>query len=489
MKKTPLRFLPGLQDIFFTAIFLSVLLLGQRMINLDGDLPRHLLMGRYILQNRAIPTTELFIYPYLNQPYVPHEWLTDVLFSMLYSSLGLAGIVVTLAFLLAATFTLLYNRLSSRFNLRLLTLMLVAWGASATSLNWAVRPHLISMFLLAVWLIWADELRRGEKIPVWRFPVLILVWSNLHGEFIAGILVLLAFAVGWLMEYLFDRSNTSLEIGKNLWLALLLSVLSSLINPSGIGPWTTMLGFVNDSYLMSRMVEANAPNFQNPEMRVLLGLLSLSIFFLAIKEVRLSAGQGLLLAGFSAMSLMAIRNIHLYGIVAPFVLAETLGRARDIGIVDRLESTLRKMEGEARGIAWIAIPTILIGSFVLLNSATSMSYQFVEPVFPVRAIQWLEKNPQEGDMFNDLNWGGYIAFHLWPAQLPFADSMSDTTGQVTRQYETIITLDEGWQEILDEYEMKWAIVRFESPIARGFENNGWETIYGDETAVILRRRP
>ena len=72
------------------------------------------------------------------------------------------------------------------------------------------------------------------------------------------------------MEYFFDRPSTSSQIGKNLWLALLLSVLTSLINPSGIGPWTTMLGFVNDSYLMSRMVEANAPNFQNPEMRVLL---------------------------------------------------------------------------------------------------------------------------------------------------------------------------------------------------------------------------
>ena len=91
-------------------------------------------------------------------------------------------------------------------------------------------------------------------------------------------------------------------------------------------------------------------------------------------------------------------------------------------------------------------------------------------------------------MFNDLNWGGYMAFHLWPAQLPFADSMSDTTGQVTRQYETLITLDEGWQGILDQYEMQWAIVRFESPIARELERNGWEAIYSDETAVILKRR-
>ncbi|MDO9303397.1 MAG: hypothetical protein Q7T89_18555, partial [Anaerolineales bacterium] len=408
----PLRLLPRIQDIFFISIFIAVLLLGQRMLNLDGDLPRHLLTGKYILETRSFPTTEPFIHPYFKQPYVPHEWLTDVIFYIIHTYAGLAGIVALSALLIASTFTILYSRLSTRLSLRIPILMIVAWGAIATSLNWAARPHLVSMFLLAIWLIWTDDLRRGEKIPLWRFPVFMLAWSNLHGEFIAGILVLLAYAAGWVIDYLLDRTSTSLSVGKNIWLALILSALASLLNPGGIGPWVSILGFVNNQYLMSRMMEANTPNFQMPEMRVLLGLLAFSIFLLAIKKEKLSAAQGLLLAGFSAMSLIAVRNIHLYGIVAPFVLAETLMETKNIRLMERLETTLQNVEGRLKGIFWPVVTVISLSAFVITNSAMQRFYQFVPPMFPVQAVDWLEKNPQQGKMFNELNWGGYLAFHL-----------------------------------------------------------------------------
>src|SRR5688572_23091547 len=109
-------FLPPITAVLVMQLFLSVLSLGPNMLNIDGDLPRHLLMGRYILQNKALPTTELFIYPYLGQPYVPHEWLTDVIFYAIYSIWGFAGLVLFAALLLATTFTVLYRGLSDRLH-------------------------------------------------------------------------------------------------------------------------------------------------------------------------------------------------------------------------------------------------------------------------------------------------------------------------------------------------------------------------------------
>jgi hypothetical protein len=485
-----LRLLPRIQDIFFISIFVAVLLLGQRMLNLDGDFPRHLLTGKYILENRTIPTTELFIYPYLNHPNVSHssEWLSDVIFYTIYLYTGLAGVVAFCAVLLASTFTFIYNKLSTRLSLRIPVLIIIAWGAAATSLNWVTRPHLISMFMMAIWLIWADDLRRGEKIPLWRFPVFMLLWSNLHGEFIAGILVLFAYSVGWVIDYLLDPASTSLSVGKNLWLALFLSMLVSLINPGGVGPWVGILGFVNNQYLMSRMLEANSPNFQSAEMRVLLGLLAFSVFLLAIKKNKLSAAQGLLLAGFSAMSLMAVRNIHLYGIVAPFVLAETLDETRNIRLIERLEMTLRNVEDRLRGIFWPVITVICLSAFVITNSTMQKFLQFSQPMFPVQAVEWLEKNPQQGRMFNDLDWGGYLALHLWPAQLTFIDSMADVTGDVTLQYETAITLADGWQKIFEQHNIEWVIIESKSPLAQTLENEyHWQVLYRDTIAVVLKK--
>jgi hypothetical protein len=285
-----------------------------------------------------------------------------------------------------------------------------------------------------------------------------------------------------------DRDHTNAIVGKKLFLALIFSAIASLINPGGIGPWAGILGFVNNRYLMSRMLEANTPNFQMPEMKVLLGLLAASIFLLAFKREKLSPGQGFLLAGFSALSLMAVRNIHLYGIVAPFVLAETLSFTRDLPLLGRLETTLDSMEGKIRGIAWPVLITIILGGFAISNSGLKTFFQFSQQTFPVQAVAWLESNPQQGKMFNELDWGGYLALHLWPDQLTFIDSMADVTGEVTLEYEKVIMLSEGWQDIFKKYDIAWAIVNGNSDLAKRLETEfHWRVLYKDDTSIILHR--
>lgn len=487
MKPTPLtRFLPHIQDILFFAIFFAALILGQRMLNMDGDLPRHLLTGRYIIETKNIPTVELFAYPYEGRPYVSHEWLADVIFYLIQRFLGLAGLVILSAALLASTFTCLYSYISSRLDIRLPVLALFLWGAAVTSLNWVTRPHLISMFLLAIWLIWTDRLARGEKIPLWAFFVTMVIWSNLHGEFIAGMLVILAYTVGWTMEFLFNRANTDPQTGARLWQTFLAAAVASLLNPGTYHPYVTIVGFVNNPYLMSRMTESNPPDFSRPEFLILLGMLAVSIILLAIHPNRLKTGQAFLLAGFSAMSLLAARNIHLYGVVAPFVLAETVHGLTIPKGVRTIESILRNIEGQAKSALWPIVTVILFGGLILGTQARSI-YSFDPSFFPTGAVDWLEEHPQEGRMFNDLNWGGYIAFHLWPEQKVFADSMADVTGEMTLQYETVLTMSKGWENIFSKYQIRWVILPTNSELVRALGNDfAWETIYTDSTATILR---
>jgi hypothetical protein len=188
------------------------------------------------------------------------------------------------------------------------------------------------------------------------------------------------------------------------------------------------------------------------------------------------------------MSLIAIRNIHLYGIVAPFVLAESLAHIRNFPIVDRIESPLQSTERRGKGFVWIAFAVIALSAAVLVSDKMQSLYQFREPAFPVQAVTWLENNPQQGNMFNDLNWGGYLGLRLWPNQLAFVDSMADTNGQVTMEYENILTLRSGWQEILREYKVRWAILHPQWPLAKELISQGWQSIYQDQTAIILVKR-
>lgn len=490
-KKSFLYFLPSLGDILFIAIFLSGLILGPVMLNMDGDLPRHLLTGKVILETKTVPSTEPFVYPYEDKAFVSHahDWLSDSLFYLTYRIAGLAGLAYISALILAITFSILYSSTSGQTNLRLFSLVFVVWGAAATSLNWVIRPFLVSMLFLAIWLTWLDKLYRNEKIRLWYFPALILLWSNMHGEFIAAFLALLAYIGGWLWDYLFNKNPASRQTAKNLFLVTGLSFLASLINPAGFAPWRTMLGFVNNSYLMSRMYEARQPDFSQPQFLVLLGLLSFSIFLLAIKNQKIATGQAMLLAGFSAMSLIAARNIHLYGIVAPFVLARTIRLDNSVGLAQRLENTLANMERKIRGSLWPALIAIIVGVTFFTNQSIQGIYRFSPSVFPVQATNWLQDNPQEGRMLNDLNWGGYLSMFLWPEQRVFVDSMADTTGELTYEYESVITLSPHWKDVLAKYQIDWAVIKTSSKLAHVLETEGWQVIYKDQLAIVLRKQP
>ncbi len=476
--------LPRLQDVLYFAIFFLVTAIGQGMLNADGDLPRHLLAGQVIWESKSIPTTEPFIYPYAGRQYISHEWLSDVIFYLVNRSLGLTGIVLLAAILLAAAFTILYSYLSRRLNTRIPVILLVLWGTLAAIPNWITRPHLFSMLLLSIWLIMSDRLARGETNRLWQFPALMILWVNLHGEFIAGILVLIAYAAGWAWDYIFNRETIKMDAGKNLWLALIFSALASFVHPAGLQSWKTILGFLNNRYLTSIIIEAQSPNFQQPTFSLLLGFLLVSVILLSLKKDKLTAGQTFLLAGFTGMSLLAARNIHLYTIVAPFILAETVSGSNEIKSLTRFENAFSNIESQLRGVFWPVVTTFAFCIFHLSGSA--QPYQFNPRVFPVDAVKWLESHPQDGNMFNDINWGGYIALNLWPQQPTFIDSIADFNGDVTKEYVSVMSLSEEWETIFEKYKIDWVIIRPNTPLAETLKQK-WQTLYEDKTAIILHR--
>ncbi len=478
--------LPRLRDILFLAIFIAAVLLGPRMLNIDGDLPRHLLMGKIILETRTIPTTDVFSHVYQGTPLVPHEWLAGIVLYFVYTLMGLNGIVLLAALLLATTFLLVYEETLRTSHLRLATLGLTAWGAAVTSLHWITRPHLFTMLFFALYLVWANKLQRGKLKYIWLFPLAMLLWGNMHGEFIAGLLLLGAYSAGWVWDYIFSTLKPLIKTGKQLAFAFFSSLLVTFINPVGLRTWETVFGYVNNHYLMSRINETNPPDFSQPQFQVLLILLGFSIFLLATQKDRLNTGQAFALAGLSMMSLLSARNVHLYGVAAPILLAGAFAGRPFPHILEEIETLFARVEENLRGLAWPMITVFLIGSLVL-TGAPGIENRFSPRIFPVQAADWLEKNPPTGKMFNAFDWGGYLLLRLWPDHLTFIDSQTDVRGDVTKEYEKVVTLAEGWQTTLEQYAVQWVIIPPAWPLADALTANGWQEIYRDETTVIFTR--
>ena len=342
------------------------------------------------------------------------------------------------------------------------------------------------MLFLADTHILTDRLNRDEDKHIWPFPLLMLFWANLHAEFIAGFLILGAYLAGWLLDMLFSQVKPGWERGKRLLGATILSLLGTLINPVGWRTWETVFGYVNNRYLMSRINETRPPDFANPDFAILFLFLGFSFFLLAINENKIATGPAIALAGFSLMSLLAARNVHIYGVVAPILLANTLTGSERINILSRFEKVFSSVEKNIRGYVWVIVSILFLTSF-LLTGISGMNYQFDPQRFPVQALDWLESHPQEGKMFNAFDWGGYILFRTWPNHLAFIDSQTDVIGDATREYEMVVGLADDWREVLVRYDIHWIIVPKDWKLVQVLTNGGWMEIYADEMAIILRR--
>ena len=501
--------IPRFEDILFVAIFMAVIGLGSRLLNMDGDLGRHLTIGNYILDNLAIPTRDIFSHTMEGFQLTPHEWLAQLSFALAYRLAGLNGVVIFSALLIATTFTLVYKQSMKQSNMLLLSLGMTILGVAAASLHWLARPHLFTLLFTVLWIGEMEYMRRTGRIRLWSLPLLMLIWVNFHGAFIVGFVIWGAY----LIDSLISSSNKRMvmESGSRLpvWLqkispARLLFFVGAIAffitfaNPAGWHIWETTFGFLSSRYLISHTVEYLPPDFQTISTWPFLVMILASILLGSLSSRRIPIAFAILLSIWTAMGLLSARNIPIYAVIAAPIMTR-LGSSilRDnekLHRVVNLDSRLRKVDIKLNGFLWpmmciFLVVIILIGGGSLDFNRTGNEFSL--NVFPVEAVNWLVKQPNVGPVFNYFPWGGYLLYRIWPDQQVFIDGQTDFYGEsLTRQYEQVITLNDGWEGVLAQYQIDWVIMPQDSRLARALEEEpGWERRYQDETAAILFKIP
>lgn len=481
--------LPRLREMLFLAIFFAILVLGPRMLSLDSDLGRHLTLGNYILDHQSIPTIDIFSFTKNGEPRPPYEWLSQVFFSLAYRALGFDGVIFLCALVIGAAFMIVYSDTESRSRLPLAALFVTIISVSASSLHWLPRPHIFTFLLLSVWLERLEKLHRGENIPWWHLSLLMLVWVNLHGGFIFGVLAWLAYFSGWLWEKFVTRKYS------NNWSipAISLAFLPmTFVTPSGYGSWQAVLNN-NSQYIISHTVETMPVNFAQPGAWpfVFLLVIAVFIFIIDIKSIRIA--HIFLLAGFALLGVFMARNIPLFTIAAaPIITNQVSNILKSVSKWKTAESNIIKLNRYLTGGLWTVVFVVGSALFLAFRSEAhgNASNQFNPDVFPTYATDWLVEHPQTGNVFNEFNWGGYLLFRLWPRQTVFIDSQTDFYGEaLTRDYEAALNKVDGWQPVFKMYKIEWTIIQPDSQLARSLQvNKDWELIYKDSTAVMFRQK-
>lgn len=481
---------PRLRDVLFLAILVSALALGPRMLNLDSDLGRHLTLGRYILETHHIPIHDLFSHSRAGDARPAYEWVTQVIFASAEKLAGLDGPLFVTALCIAAAFTIVQADSTRRNRLPLTALTITALAVSTSSLHWLPRPHVITFLLLAIWLDQLEKIRAGESIPLWHFPFLMLIWVNAHGGFVFGMLAWVAYVAGWIWER--GRKSNDEITGKRLLLIGGLSLVATFISPGFWGNWKAVLGN-HSQFILSRTIETMPPSFTQPGTWPFAMMVVLSIIIILATRKTISISHIFLLAGFATLGLLMARNIPLYAITAAPILS--MGARDVLYAVKRwrtIEANIAALESQLRGTIWPILFSLGLALFIggCYQFEKRTLAHFDERIFPVSAADWLEEHPQSGNMFNEFNWGGYLLYRLWPEQKVFLDSQTDFYGEgLLREYQIAMTIPDGWKSIFIKYNVEWVILPPDSVLGKSLnQNSGWDLLYTDLTAIIIRRK-
>ena len=115
-----------------------------------------------MLSHGRVLHTDIFSYTHAGQPWVAHEWLSEVLMALAYRAGGWGGVLVLFALVTALTAGLLAQKLSRWLNPLSLALVLALafWVASPSLLT---RPHVLA---LPIFVTWMGELLDARAKPM-----------------------------------------------------------------------------------------------------------------------------------------------------------------------------------------------------------------------------------------------------------------------------------------------------------------------------------
>ena len=124
---------------------------------------------------------------------------------------------------------------------------------------------------------------------------------------------------------------------------------------------------------------------------------------------------------------------------------------------------------------------------VVLAANGNITYQFDSKIKPVDALNFIEAENLQGNMFNNDEFGDYFIYAAWPKYRVFIDGRSDMYGvDILKEYLKLTSIKPGWDEVLKKYDMNWIIYNANSALSLFLlEKDDWKLIYADKVANIF----
>ena len=210
----------------------------------NNDIWIHLKTGETILKTGHVPDKDPYSFTASDPDYVAHEWLSGVVFQIVYAAAGVNGLIYFKAGVIFATCLALwgccrYLKISPLIQWVCFTGMLFIGSA-----RYLERPHIFSYLFVALYLLCYFAYRCGNRKRAWLYaiPLLHIVWTNMHGGHYQGIflLVMLGLAEGvmYIRAHWLGLARAAALPARDVMLIAALPficLLTALVNPTATG--------------------------------------------------------------------------------------------------------------------------------------------------------------------------------------------------------------------------------------------------------------
>jgi hypothetical protein len=477
------------------------------------DLWVHVAWGDWIITHRSLPVEDPTFALAAGMKVVDTAWLSQVLFAGIERAAGPAWLSNTFALVSLATWLIFWRALYLRTNNWLTSFaMLVVVIAISFSRLMTIRPETFGALCFAM-LWWLTAPRPNEKFAWHRWlgvPVLMMVWANLHGSFLCGLLVLFAQAAGEFLSALAKSRSLAAAfrspvVQQSAFVAEL-GLLATFINPYGLDLLLTAVLFSGNANLRD-VLEWQPFTFGGPGSYefVASGFLAMLLFRFSRQPV--SAGNLLALGVFVLATLAGNRMVGWYamtfGVAFLPLLHDLLGQSR---LVQRLSGPAAADEEPGRGFplvdrSWsyslIALLFVWISfalspvSAAVLGTKERTPAQLFGPETPVALSNFLHEHPIVGPTFCPQWWGDWLHRTSPGLQPMMTSNIHLAPRQVWSDYHRISGIQAGWGNVLGRYGIEHIIVdkQNQPELERALRREqGWQVQYEDDRAALYGLR-
>ncbi len=450
----------------------------------DGDMWARLVAGACAFHGGSVAEVDFLAYTPVLPEWIDHEWGAGLAFYSLTTWFG-SGSLMMLKVLMALGTIAIALFYGFRRICHWPTIILLAILSALTILPGfvpVVRSHVFTYFFFAADIFLLDKARSGHKWPMIAGPVVMLVWANVHGGFVAGLGVMGLFAV---------YSMLLRQHPRTMIITVMLSFLATFINPYGLKYWI---------YLVPALLQKRPditewhpmPLWENDlfmGFRILC-ILAIIVILLGWKtDGKKRDWMGLFLMALTAyLGWRHRRHAPFFGIACMMFLAPFI------------TGTVRRFAPAARSSS---VPAVCI--FVLMASLTALTAGFVLPgaslqvlapvgFYPVREVDILQQAGVEGNVAVPFRWGSYTAWRLYPNVKVSMDGRYETAypeETFLKNHNFFRRIGKDWHRLVNEHETHFVMIDKTrlALVLNDLRAAGFKLVWNGESSALFARAP